>query len=90
MERRIVAQMLTCMDDLAEQHSSAQLPDAAPLQNKHVVVIGMPQLECLLGLPPTFMLYYMLHIHFSEAGRLSTYTLSMQIDQPGNMHSHSV
>jgi len=47
MERRIVAQMLTCMDDLAEQHSSAQLPDAAPLQNKHVVVIGMPELECL-------------------------------------------
>ena len=40
MERRIVAQMLTCMDDLAEQHSAAPVPEGAPLQNKHVVVIG--------------------------------------------------
>ncbi len=42
MERRIVAQMLTCLDDLAEQPSAAPLPDGAPLQNKHVVVIGTP------------------------------------------------
>ena len=42
MERRIVAQMLTCLDDLAEQPSAAPLPDGAPLQNKHVVVIGAP------------------------------------------------
>ncbi|CAL5227006.1 g9897 [Coccomyxa viridis] len=40
MERRIVAQMLTCLDDLVEQPSAAPLPDGAPLQNKHVVVIG--------------------------------------------------
>ncbi len=40
MERRIVAQMLTCLDDLAEPPSAAPLPDGAPLQNKHVVVIG--------------------------------------------------
>ena len=42
MERRIVAQMLTCMDDLAEQHSAAPVAEGAPLQNKHVVVIGRP------------------------------------------------
>lgn len=42
MERRIVAQMLTCLDDLAEQPSAALLPEGAPLQNKHVVVIGVP------------------------------------------------
>ena len=42
MERRIVAQMLTCLDDLAEQPSATLLPDGAPLQNKHVVVIGVP------------------------------------------------
>lgn len=47
MERRIVAQMLTCMDDLAEQHSATPLPKGAPLQNKHVVVIGV----CLICSP---------------------------------------
>ena len=41
MERRIVAQMLTCLDDLAEQPSTAAVPDGVPPQNKHVVVIGM-------------------------------------------------
>ena len=41
MERRIVAQMLTCLDDLAEQHSTAAERDGAPPKNKHVVVIGM-------------------------------------------------
>ena len=42
MERRIVAQMLTCLDDLSEQPSAAPLPDGAPPLNKHVVVIGAP------------------------------------------------
>ena len=41
MERRIVAQMLTCLDDLAEQHSTAAEPDGAPPRNKHVVIIGV-------------------------------------------------
>ena len=52
MERRIVAQMLTCLDDLAaslpagepaasEAGPSLQ-PDAAQRQYRHVVVIGEP------------------------------------------------
>ena len=47
MERRIVAQMLTCLDDLAEQHSTAAEPDGAPPRNKHVVIIGV--LLCVLS-----------------------------------------
>lgn len=51
MERRIVAQLLTCLDDLATGGSrqeaanpSAPADEAAPL--KHVVVIGLPMLCC--------------------------------------------
>lgn len=52
MERRIVAQMLTCMDDLAGPPPSAQVPSeesepppvelAAPaaVASRHVVIIG--------------------------------------------------
>ncbi len=50
MERRIVAQMLTCMDDLSAQPEPSQAPaaegDASPApedlakMHKHVIVIG--------------------------------------------------
>lgn len=50
MERRIVAQMLTCMDDLSAQPESSQPPAAegedppsledAAKMHKHVIVIG--------------------------------------------------
>lgn len=49
MERRIVAQMLTCMDDLAGPPPSAQapsegseapLPEPAAPASRHVVIIG--------------------------------------------------
>ena len=44
MERRIVAQMLTCMDDLAApgaaQPVSSDADAASPAAGKHVLVIG--------------------------------------------------
>ena len=40
MERRIVAQMLTCLDDLAASHLASADGDAQ--QHAHVVVIGEP------------------------------------------------
>ena len=57
MERRIVAQLLTCLDDLAAAGSSPEADDsptdefsqlqAAPAPPKHVVVIGELS-SCLL------------------------------------------
>lgn len=40
MERRIVAQMLTCMDDLAAPRAAAESDQASPQPGRHVVVIG--------------------------------------------------
>lgn len=50
MERRIVAQMLTCMDDVAAppQERSAEAeadPEGFQPPAGHVVIIGMPQKE---------------------------------------------
>lgn len=69
MERRIVAQMLTCMDDLAGPPPSAQpptegsdtpLPEPATSASRHVVIIGelphssWPTLVCAAAWSGTF------------------------------------
>ncbi|KAH6597314.1 hypothetical protein BASA61_003187 [Batrachochytrium salamandrivorans] len=42
MERRIVAQLLTCMDDLSPQNRSSSLDDTSPSKDdyRHVMIIG--------------------------------------------------